>query len=124
MKGDLTPFVVVVGWVAFISAVFFYTLSQKETFTNSEGWKNKYRQPMTPAKINWYTNLFKLKYREKFPLSGSLLVSLTDKYHFFQLCFKVLLCASFVFYRPVFGWWDGLILFFTWGVVFTLAYRR
>lgn len=125
MNGEDNNLLVVgISFLAFISTVFFYTLSQKETFENSEGWKNKYKQPMSPAPKNWYYRFFKLKYREKFPLSGSLLVSLTDKYHFYQLIFKLLLCTSIVLYRPVLGLWDAMIYFVLWGMTFTLSYRK
>jgi hypothetical protein len=118
------------GWVlsswlwflpAFISTIVFYTLSQVQAFGESDGWKRKYREPFEPAPNTWYYQFFKLKYRERFPLSGSLLVSFTDKYHAFQFGFKASLCASIVLYRPLF-WWDPLVLFALWGVVFTIAY--
>ena len=110
--------------VAFISAVYFYTRSQQELFKESEDWKSKYKEPLEPSDKNWYTDLFNLKYKERFFLSGSFLVALTDNYHKYQLFFKLLLCVSIVLYRPLLGWWDALILFVLWGVTFTVVFRR
>jgi hypothetical protein len=113
---------------AFIFAVYFYTKSQEETFNNSSGGNdtstNKYRKPLQVAPDNWYYRFFKLKYRERFPLSGSFLVALTDKYHRYQMFFKILLCVSIVLYRPLFGLLDGIIYFVFWGVVFTASFRN
>lgn len=111
-----------VDLLAFVLAVVFYTLSQKQIFGESAGWKRKYREPFEPAPNNIYYKFFKLKYKERFPLSGSLLVSFTDKYHAYQFFFKLFLCAAIVLYRPVFGWWDGGVFFILFGVVFTIAY--
>ena len=108
--------------IGFVLAVVFYTLSQKQTFGESDGWKRKYREPFEPAPNNFYYKFFKLKYRERFPLSGSLLVSFTDKYHAYQLAFKLFLCSAIVLYRPVLGWWDSLVLFVLWGLTFTIVY--
>lgn len=36
------------------------------------------------APNNWYYNFFKVKYKERFPLSATLLVFLTDAPHFLQ----------------------------------------
>ena len=111
------------SWLLFTISVVFYTLSQSANFKDSEGWKNKYKQPMTPAPENWYYKLFNLKYREKFPLSGSLLVLFTDKYHFFQFVFKLFICTAITFYKPLFGPWDALIYFVVFGMCFTIVYR-
>ena len=82
----------------------------------------KYAMPKSPGKGLYY-KLSGVKYVEKFPLSATLLVSLTDKYHKFQFGFKVFMCAAIVCYQPLFGWWDALIYFTTFGLVFTITYR-
>lgn len=110
-------------FLAFISAVYFYTKGQKKAFEDRESWDNKYKKPLEPAKKNWYTKLTGIKWKEKFPLSGSVLVMFTDAYHRYQFYYKVLLCVAIVSYRPVFGWWDGLIFFFGWGTTFTIVFR-
>jgi hypothetical protein len=109
---------------AFIFAVVFYTKSQQEVFKESDDWTNKYRQPLQVAPKNWYTKLFKLKYKERFPLSGSLLVALTDRYHRWQFFFKVLLCVAIVTYQPLCGLADIAIYFALFGLTFTVVFRR
>jgi hypothetical protein len=108
--------------VAFISAVHFYAKGQNKAFADRESWTNKYKQPLEPAKRNWYTKLVGIKYKEKFPLSGSILVALTDDYHRWQFYYKVLLCVSIITYRPIF-FFDVAIYFLLWGIVFTLTFK-
>ena len=115
--------------IAFIIAAVCYTVSQLQMhgklatvgFWSVHSWKHKYGMGAAPK--NWYYRLFKIKYKERFPLSATLLVSLTDGYHLMQLFFKLLLCVAIVFYTPLFGWWDLLIYFVVFGVVFTVCYR-
>ena len=123
--------------IAFVLAVVCYTVSQLQLhgklsedetgFWGNDSWRNKYKYPADKALFEygkgWYYRLFKIKYKERFPLSATLLVSLTDGYHLMQLFFKGLLCVAIVFYTPLFGWWDLLIYFVTFGVVFTVCYR-
>jgi len=109
--------------ILFALAVIFYTLSQKRVFAESDEWKNKYKQPLQPAPKTWYYKLTGLKYKERFPLSGSLLVLFTDWYHNFQFWFKLLLCAAIAFYTPLFGYWDIGVYFVVFGGVFTITYK-
>ena len=46
------------------------------------------------APDTWYYNFFKIPYHEAFPLSATLLVFLTDGYHFMQFMFFLLLPVS------------------------------
>ncbi len=124
MNGIVSVLLVVGHWLAFISAIYFYAKGQKKAFEDRDSWTNKYKQPLEPAKKGWYKKITGIKYKEKFPLSASVLVALTDDYHRWQFYYKVLLCVWAVTYRPLFSWWDGLIYFVAWGIVFTLAYRR
>lgn len=106
----------------FILATVCYTISQKAQHSGDTS-KNKYKQPLQIAS-GWYSKLFSLKYKERFALSGSLLVALTDKYHAFQSFFKIFLCLSIVLYAPMFQWWlDAIIFWVIFGVVFSLIYR-
>jgi len=50
-------------------------------YCQEEHWKNKYAQPLQEAPDTWYYRTFSLKYKEAFPLSGTLLVSWTDAWH-------------------------------------------
>lgn len=77
------------------------------------------------APNNWYYRFFKIKYKERFPLSATLLVSLTDAPHALQLTFKLLLIGSMVSYKEMVNpWVDGLIYFGIWGIVFTIVYKE
>jgi len=124
MNGDFNILLGCINLATFIFSVYFYTKSQEETFDNSDSWENKYQKPLRVAPVNWYYKFFKLKYKERFPLSGSFLVALTDSYHQYQLFFKLFLCTAIVLYQPLFYWWDALIYFVLWGIVFTLAFRK
>lgn len=64
----------------------------------TEEWRNKY--DFTKKKNHWwYFGLYKPKYSEKFPLSSTVLVFLTDKWHraqFFMLRFIYLSLAILI----------------------------
>ena len=116
--------------ILFALAAFFYSVSQSITFGKFrlksnfwQSWDRKYKEPKEPAPTTWYYKLAVLKYKERFPGSGTVFVALTDGYHFSQLLFKLSLVAAVVSYRPLLGWWDMLIYFVLWGIVFTLSYR-
>ncbi|HMG89606.1 MAG TPA: hypothetical protein VK589_06090 [Chryseolinea sp.] len=109
--------------ILFALATVFYCMSQKRVFAESDEWRNKYKQPMRPAPNTWYYKMTGLKYKERFPLSGSLLVLFTDWYHHFQFWFKAFLCTSIAFYAPLFGYWDALLYFVLFGLVFTIVYK-
>lgn len=67
-------------------------------FWDASSWKLKYKiewikcrdgnlpdlGQFTLAPNNWYYRLFKIKYKERFPLSATFLVALTDGYHLTQ----------------------------------------
>lgn len=119
-----------VSYVYFALAAFFYSVSQSITFGKFrlksnfwQSWDRKYKKPKEPAPTSWYYKLAVLKYKERFPGSGTVFVSLTDGYHFSQLLFKLSVVAAVVSNRPWLGWWDALIYLIIWGVVFTLSYR-
>lgn len=123
MKGGSDVILGCLSLAVFILSIVFYTKSQQEVFKeNNLDWKRKYKDPLERAKRNWYTQLFKLKYKERFWLSGSFLVSLTDRYHKMQFFFKLFICAAIVTYRPLF-WFGWLIYFCIWGIVFTLTFK-
>lgn len=113
----------IVSLILFVSATAFYSVSQAimhgKIRDNSAA---KYASPRRPG-IGLYYRLFDIEYKERFPLSATLLVSLTDLYHKMQLGFKLCLCFSMVLYQPMFGAWDALILFCLFGLVFTITYR-
>lgn len=96
----------------------------------SDSWIRKYKidpkrsNQFIPAPDNWYYKLFKITYKEIFPLSATALVFLTDGYHLMQFCYKVLFIVSLVTYEPIFNMvWDFIIYFVGFGVVFSLTYK-
>lgn len=102
--------------------------SQHGRFGDGEGFwgknsdKRKYKQPLQPAPNNWYYSVNVLKYHERFPLSGSLLISLTDSYHFFQMLAVALICLSLAILtnHPVWMWFAYRT---AWGVAFSITYK-
>lgn len=78
-------------------------------FWGSGSWWRKYktetdsRFTLAKAPDNFYYRFFKIKYKEKFPLSATFLVSFTDGYHLMQsisficlaLCISILSNVSF-----------------------------
>lgn len=112
-----------VSLILFAVGVVFYALSQAVMHNKiPDNHDAKYASPKRPGKGLYY-RLTGVKYVEKFFLSATLLVSFTDKYHKFQLGFKAFTCAAIVCYQPLFGWWDGLLFFVVFGLVFTVMYR-
>lgn len=62
-------------------------------------YKNKYDdktkfQVLIPIRNLWYYDLFKVPYREAFPLSATLLVFVTDFYHLMQFFYNIFLSLS------------------------------
>lgn len=117
-----------ISLILFAVAVVFYAISEAATFGKFKGdfWNNynrKYKQPLEKAPSTWYYKFTVLKYRERFPGSGSIFVALADGMHLMQFLFKLFLCAAIVCYQPLFGWWDGLLYFAVFGLVFSVTYR-
>ena len=78
------------GWMDFI----------KKLNLDSESWLNKWELDhdgkRIPVIYDWYYfGLFKTKYEEKFPYSSTILVFLTDQWHFKKWC--MFLCIEFLF---------------------------
>ena len=84
--------------------VAFYT-KDEDSFWSKGGWKRKYDMN-TPAPDNWYYKFFNLKYKEKFWLSGTVLVFLTDIFHLTQFfVIKFILLAVSVDSAFHINWW-------------------
>lgn len=93
-------------------------------FWSADSWRNKYKSNgafMDNAPNNWYYRFFKIDYKEKFPLSATLLVFLTDGYHFTQWIMIKCLALSIALLVP-----HHFIFFFSfwalWTVCFQLTY--
>lgn len=107
---------------------------RRHTFFGAESWRRKYRKGVLSTPGNYdllealdspYYDIFKIKYREKFPWSATALVFLTDGYHLFQwLMIKFLLLGFTVNYNHGFHFdWVGFILLWaSWTVIFNFVY--
>lgn len=115
------------------------------SFWGAESWNRKYKRgrwgnvagvPAEPNKYylvaapdNWYYSLFRIDYREKFPLSATVLVFLTDGFHLVQWVFiKCLILAMVVRYEDrngfVFYWGNAICLYALWLILFNVVYTR
>ena len=119
---------VVWGWYSHFSFHSVLRLTLPPTsFFGSESWKRKYK--ITPqgylyaAPDTTYYRLFNLNYKERFPLSATVLVFLTDGYHFVQfVVFKSLtLAVALMTSDPI---QTFIVLTALWHSGFGLAYYK
>lgn len=102
-------------------------------FWEQDSWMRKYKKDkinteaykFEGAPNNWYYRFFKIKYKERFPGSATIFVTLTDGFHLMQFLFKLFLIGSLVSYKEMVNpWIDGLIYFGIWQLVFNVVYRE
>ncbi len=84
--------------VIYFLNMFFYGIakgiSNAQVFENGETWRNKYKWGDKEKSIpvlaprsglyGWYHKKYRLPYRERFLLSATLFVSVTDPFHFWE----------------------------------------
>lgn len=98
-------------------------------FWGSESWKRKYKRSASGSNAvywlvaapsdNWYYRIFKIRYKERFPLSATMLVFLTDGYHFTQwIMIKCIIASITLELKPF------LVLWAVWLLVFNYVYTR
>lgn len=109
--------------ILFSLAMVAYTLSQwaihrgysekvdSNSFWGMNAWSRKYKFP-NDAPDNWYYKLFNIKYQERFPLSTTLLVFLTDGYHMCQFFFHIFIIASIVTFEQHWPLWQHFVLLY------------
>jgi len=88
-------------------------------------WRNKWAWEQKSKRHWWYFGLYTPKYTEKFAYSSTLLVFLTDKWHwanFWQ--YRCVDAAIAVHFEGWQGVWAMLILPVMRGLGFTLSYRK
>ena len=63
------------------------------------------------APDNWYYRFFKIKYKERFPLSATFLVSITDSYHALQSLSFLSMAGSIYLFSGInfFAIWLGIL---------------
>ena len=76
-------------------------------------WKNKWGySTVTPDRY------------EKFFLSTTVLVFLTDGWHLFKALMLLFISLAIVTYKPIFGYFDIILFSIIWGVVFEMFYTK
>jgi len=108
-----------------MSRISFYGLNN-DLFWSMGGWIRKYKTvdgKFLPAPDNAYYRFFKLYYKERFPLSATALVFVTDGYHLMQFIWiKFMLLAVSTTADGHTNW----IVFFAgwavWGVLFNTGF--
>lgn len=102
-----------------------YMSTGRGGFWDSQAWRRKYKWDNgtpVPAPSTYYYKLFNLKYKEKFPGSATIFVSLTDCYHAsFSMMVSFIVLAVAI-------WTPWPIAFFigarvVWGIGFSVAYK-
>jgi len=87
-----------------------------ESFWGEFGWRKKYKWDeqgtFLPAPKTWYYRFFKIKYKERFPLSATFLVAITDGYHLSQSVMFLSIAGSFSIALSLnfFLVWGGILL--------------
>jgi hypothetical protein len=97
-------------------------------FWGKESWLRKYKldhlDRPTLAKKTWYTKLFNIKYKERFPLSATLFVFISDGFHALQfVAINSLLLAVSLQTKNVPQAFIALIIVYRVGFYFTY-YRK
>lgn len=82
----------------------FKWLARDYSFWGGKTYLRKYKFPLDSNVNNWYYRFFKIKYKERFPLSATFLVFLTDGYHLNQALFMLFVSLSVTFALG-FSWW-------------------
>lgn len=75
-----------------------------------------------PPPDNWYYRFFKIKYKERFPLSATFLVTFTDGYHLMQFLFLLFLSSSITLFIG-FDWWLLLCVWSGIHIIHFLVYK-
>ena len=126
--GEIIIVIVCVTLAAISHAIFSLIAHQKFTFGDptgfwgSEQWKRKYklRHGFTfPAPRTWYYKAFNIKYRERFPLSATALVFITDGFHLTQW-----LTTKLLFLAITRDWFVYVVIWIVWSIMFNVTYSR
>jgi len=100
---------------------FKWSRDQYDYWGNNSG-RRKYRFPYLPPTNNLYAKLARLSYRESFPLSATVLVSLTDGFHMTQFFVIKFIILAVIFFRGEPTIWTFLIAWAVWCVFFNITY--
>lgn len=117
-------------WALMSHYTFHNRVKDPYSFWGEESWKRKYKREGMNATTNdpyrlyaapdtWYYRFFKINYRERFPLSATVLVFLTDGYHLVQWVGVKCLCIAIASDIKEF-----FILWAVWLIVFNIIYIK
>lgn len=98
-----------------------FSYGPSEGFWGEQSWRRKYASNNGLLDLplsNWYYDLFKIPYLERFPLSATLLVFLTDGYHLMTLFMQLSIFAAI----SVGDWKMLLACWITWSLFFNVFY--
>lgn len=105
-----------------------------ESFWGSISWRRKYKKliPLVyimpeveqwPSWKRWYYKTFKIEYPERFLLSSTALVWLTDGAHLMNFLMKFFLIGACLTYSPIWHWgWMAVAYTVAWTTGFNLSY--
>lgn len=123
--------------IVFISGYFNGTMDWIKKFKlDSESWLNKWETDhnglIQPAKSYWYyLGLYKPEHEESFPYSSTILVFLTDEWHWNKfkmfLCYEFIVAGIVVYYENLNLWWIPVVIIILKtirGIGFTLKYDK
>lgn len=82
----------------------------------------KYDWDFWDPQISW-ANKYKDNKKWYGWINDTILVWITDAWHLAQMLMKTCIVLTIVFYRPLLGGWDLLILTVIWGLVFEIFYK-
>lgn len=97
------------------------------SFWGNNSWMRKYNfkgdmyNDLPPN--NWYYRFFNIDYKERFPLSATLLVFVTDGMHLCQALFFLLLSLSFSIALELQNWKQYLLVYIGIHVAHFVTYR-
>lgn len=104
-------------------------------YTGKTDWTNKYAKDsqgkLIPAPDKLYYRLFRLRYKERFPLSATALVMFTDRWHLYKTLgvFANRTALAVLIWPNILPVWWGLptiwvALFAVWATGFHITYSR
>jgi hypothetical protein len=125
---------IVAACYATLSHLMFHnTFKNPYGFFGRESWRRKYKRfqlynsgdmyDFYPNPNNWYYRLFKIKYKEAFPLSATTLVFVTDGYHLVQwIMLKALFLLIALHTDGSVNWYIFFGAWAVWSIMFNIVY--
>ena len=91
----------------------------------AKSWKQKWKMPLTKVSKSWYSSIFPTTYQERFPLSSTSLVWLTDAWHMAKALMLACLFVAVTVHETIWSTSvDWLIYYVCFTSTFTLFYSK